>query len=137
MSDYSDYHSPEKVNARRRARYIREHAHHALQTAALCDPEPMISVTPQHTAQRAVALTAALYDALPPDPDADQGSGAPAHQCSDPQCCGTTPAAESDDEGPALPEIPRLPGPAPLLPVEPEITTRSTAPACMAALGMP
>ena len=73
-SDYRDYHSPEKVNARRRAIYIREHAHHALAAVAPLSP----NLTVAEVARCAVEQTAALYDALPPDPDADQGSGAPA-----------------------------------------------------------
>jgi len=72
-SDYSDYHSPAKVNARRRAIYIREHAHHALAAVAPLSP----NLTVAEVARCAVEQTAALYDALPPDPD-QGGEGAPA-----------------------------------------------------------
>lgn len=74
----SDYHSPEKVNARRRARYIREHAHHALAAVAPAAVLPGGPLTVAEVARCAVEQTAALYDALPPDPDQEQGSGAPA-----------------------------------------------------------
>ncbi len=74
MSDFSDYYSPEKVNARRRARYIREHAHLALGAARLAAPDERFDTIAEDAVALTAALYDALYDALPPDPDQEQGS---------------------------------------------------------------
>ncbi len=59
---------------RGRARYVRQHAHLALDAAASYSP----NLTPREVARVAVELTTAVYDALPDDPDQDSGEGAPA-----------------------------------------------------------
>lgn len=94
----------EQSRRRARTRYIREHApklHAALLSRQGDDAyDPCLPAS----ALEAVHAAGLLFDALPPDPDAEDGSGAPAQEKTPPL---------------------RPPHAAPLLPVEAEITTRA------------
>lgn len=69
---HDDYHSPEKVRARQRARYVREHAHHPGAAAAVIRGGEDAPIGP--TARTAVELAGEIFDSLPSDPDAEAAS---------------------------------------------------------------
>lgn len=72
------YYAPDKVRARDRARYVRLHAprHHAALLSRV--GEDAYDPCNAAAARQAVVAAGLLFDALPQDPDADQGADAPA-----------------------------------------------------------